>query len=272
MENLYFNDETIRQYVMGDLEGQTLIDFEKELNQNEDLKAEVELFAFLIADANLEKKKHFKTLTPLDTVFELPKEEESNIEQKSITYKDEKERTLVEEPKKTYPMWSSLRRFAAAAILIAALGIGWFVFNNGQGTNNGQLADRYLTEIYAAPTVVRGEGEDTDALWNKAVTAYKESKFDKSAGLIKQVIQKGKNKDVQQFYLGLSYLYQTESKPEKAIKSFAKVKEGYYFESAQWYESLAHLKLNNKVEAKKLLEGLKNSNRKVEVEKLLKGL
>lgn len=268
-DNLY-EDQTIRQYVMGELEGQTLVNFENALKGNETLQAEVDLFAFLIADANLKRRKHFKSLIPADRVIKVPEEEIQEGNLTAIVNEEKKQQaTVVEEPEKGYRLFPALMKLAAAAMLIAALGIGWFMVNNQQ-VGPTQLAENYLEEVYAAPTVVRGE--NTEEVWNEAVTAYKESKFDKSAQLIEQVIASGKGKDIHRFYLGLSYLYKSNGDPQKAIKEFKQIKEGYYFESAKWYESLAQLKLNNKVEAKALLEGLKNSTRKVEVEKLLKTL
>lgn len=272
-KELFFDDKVIRQYVNGELQGQTLIDFEQELKQNNALQTEVDLYAFLIAKNRIERKNHFKTLMSPDTLIEEPIDEAINnnkeVKKTDLKIVNDKKTSLVEEPKKTYKLWPNLMKLAAAALIVTAVGIGWFTFNN-QNMGAAQLAENYLEETYVSPVVSRGT--DVEKVWGDAVNAYKQSKFDKSAQLIEQIADEGKTNDEQRFYLGLSYLYQNNEQASKAIQQFKQINKGPYLESAKWYQSLAHLKLNNNTEAKKILETLKNSSRKKEVEKLLKSL
>ena len=276
----FFEDQVIRQFVNGELDEPMLKAFQDELNVNEDLQMEVDLFAFLLADYRVKKKNHFKNLVPEGTAIEVPKEDTLDLNPSSIQKRQSVssdvndvniDQSVVEEPKKTYTLWPTIVKFAAAAMFVAALGVGWFALNN-QGGNYTQLAANYLEQPYAPPVVNRGEAENTELLWQEAVMAYKTNKFDKSAQGIENIIKQNQGKDIHHFYLGLSYLYQSPAQYQKAIESLGKINKGHYLESAKWYKSIAHLQLDNKAEAKNLLEGLKSSSHKAEVEKLLKSL
>lgn len=274
----FFEDQVIRQFINGELEEPMLKAFKEELSVNEDLQMEVDLFAFLLADYRIKKKNHFKNLVPKGTAIEVPKEDVIELKP-SLTQEGQSpvsdvniDESVVEEPKKTYTLWPTIVKFAAAAMFIAALGLGWFVLNNQGGPSYTQLAANYLEQPYAPPIVNRGEVENTEQLWQEAVIAYKTNKFDKSAHNIENIIKQNQGKDIHHFYLGLSYLYQSPADYQMAVESLGKIEKGHYWESAKWYKSLAHLQLNEKNEAKVLLEGLKNSSHKTEVEKLLKSL
>jgi len=216
-------------------------------------------------------------LVPQGTVIEVPKEDPlsvntSRVQEMQHTASDVTiDKGVVEEPKKTYSLWPTIVKFAAAAMLVAALGLGWFALNN-QGGNYTQLAANYLEQPYAPPVVNRGETQNAEQLWQEAVVAYKTNRFDKSAQNIENIIGQNQGKDIHHFYLGLSYLYQTPAHYQKAIESFENIKNDHYLESANWYKSLAYLQLNNKAEAKNLLERLGNSSYKKEAGKLLKSL
>jgi len=261
-KELFFEETTIRQYVNGDLTGQLLIDFKKELKSNEDLKTEVSLAAFLTANYNLTKKKHFKTLIPEGTIIEVPKEDT----QQSVFNEKVKSDTASNNVKKLKPNWI---KYAAAAVFVLALAIGLLVMNN-QAINAPQLATNYLEEPYAAPVISRGE--NIEAVWSEAVVAYKKEDYDKAVSSIQQIIDSGEAKEVHRFYLGLSHLYKMEAAPQLAIEQFETIKNGYYFDSAKWYESLAYLKLDDKEKAISILEGIENSSRNNEVKELLKSL
>jgi len=260
-KEIFFKDSTIRQYVNGDLEGQLLIDFERELKANEDLKTEVELAAFLVADYNLNQKKRLRTLVAKDTIIQVPKDEETEVSTKHKV--DKLDSTKV---KKLTPNWIKM---AAAALVFLALGVGLFMMTN-QNMSSPQLAQNYLEEPYAAPVVSRGES--AEEIWNEAIVAYKKEDYNQAVSLIQQIVDKGEAKDIHRFYLGLSQLYKNNSTPKKAIEQFQEIKSGYYFDSAKWYEGLAYLKLDNQEQAKAVLSKIKDSSRSNEVSKLLDSL
>lgn len=255
---LLFNEDTIRQYIQGELNGDVLIKFEEELKSNVELQEEVEVTTFLIGNYNVRKKKHLRTLVDGKKEIPRPKQEE-NIAPKE---------KVVELKPQSSPL-KKILRLAIAAVVIGFLGLALlFTLNQTEGTP--QIASSYLEETYAAPVVSRGEDE-VDKWWNSAIESYKNKDFKTSAGLLQKVVEKGNAEDKHFFYLGLSQLYQ-EGQTQKAIDNLSQIKDGYYSDASLWYKSLAYLKLDKKEEAKKILGQLLNSSRKEDAEKLLKEL
>ena len=258
----------ILKYINGDLIGKELNSFTKQMQNDEELKEDIEVSAYMNAEYNVAKKNQFKSLvkeyglTPDPSASENINETPLTIEKRAV-------------PEKATPKISWYKNpllKVAASLLFFAL-VGLLVFKNLPGSSPTQLADSYLTKHYAAPSVTMGD--NVDELWQKAISAYKSDDFIKSSTLLEDIVAQKQAKEEHFYYLGLSYLYQNPSKANQAITNLDKVKGKYYGEAAQWYKSLALIKLDKISDAQKLLKILVKSNdtqRKSKAQELINSL
>jgi len=278
MENEEKRNLIIGQYIQGELQGNMLKEFLDDVHKDVELKEEVEIQTFLKAREAVEKKRHFKNLMKEHNLqadvpdLSIVDKEESKYENAFVS----KEVDKVEEKQQPKTSWfnSPLLKVAASVLLFAVISLLVFQYSQS-GSSPQQLANTYLTEHYSAPTILRNTTDELEENWKKAITAYKKDDFVQSATLIEKVIQQGKAKEEQYYYLGLSYLYQDKEMASKAIQNFDKVQDSLYLEAAQWYKSLALIKLGKIKEAKGLLLQLKNTTdvkRKNKVKELLDAL
>lgn len=255
------NDERnnlILKYINGDLIGNELANFMQQMQNDPELREDIEVSAYMNAEYNVTKKTQFKSLVKEYGLSPDPSATENinatplKIEKQATTQQKQKQKEI---PKISWYNNPLLK--VAASVLLFAL-VGLLVFNNLPESSPTQLADSYLTEHYAAPSVTMGD--NVDELWQKAISAYKSDDFVKSATLLEDIVTKKQAKEEHLYYLGLSYLYQNPSKANKAIANLSKVNGKYYGEAAQWYKSLALIKLDKVSDAKQILQKLVKSS------------
>jgi len=265
----------ILKYINGNLMGKELDTFTQQMQNDEELREDIEVSAYMNAEYNIAKKNQFKSLvkeyglTPDPSASENINETPLTVEKRAV---QDKATPKTEKATPKISWYKNPLLKVAASVLFFAL-VGLLVFRNLPESSPAQLADSYLTEHYAAPSVTMGD--NVDELWQKAISAYKSDDFVKSSVLLEDIVIQKQAKEEHFYYLGLSYLYQNPSKANKALANLDKVKGKYYGEAATWYKSLALIKLDKIGEAKKLLQGLVKSSdaqRKSNAQELLNSL
>lgn len=234
----YDDTDAIHDYLEGDMDKARLKAFEELLNNDSELKKEIEWH------------KNFK-----DAVFVAEKEQlEQRVKRLMLEEKEEnsKNNSVVSLPKS-----APKKRFywiAVAAALILALGLGLLFMPNNE---NSLLVDELKTP-YAAPVVTMGENNSNpDQIWQESISAYQLKDYKKVISLLSEKEQNFSLNSEQKFYLGMAYLYQENGQTQKAVQYLTTAKKEnprLYEENSNWYIALAHLKANQKEVAKEYLQ------------------
>ncbi len=239
----YDDTDAVHDYLEGDMDKTKLEEFEELLNNDSELKKEVEWH------------KNFK-----NAVFAVEKEQLEERVKKMIAV--EKKQEQKEVPVISLPKSSNQKRFywiAAAAALILALGLGLLLVPNNE---QSLLVDELKTS-YAAPVVTMGKNpQNPDQMWQESISAYQLKDYQKVVSLLSQKEQNSSLNSEQKFYLGLAHLYQKDGQTQKAIQYLTTAKKEnprLYEENSNWYIALAHLKMNQKEAAKEYLQRIVNT-------------
>ncbi len=254
--------ERIQLYLKGLLPPDEVTQFEGEIEQNEELKDEVQLQrevnALLQLYGNRETLKG--KLDAIADEYEAESEEES-------------EATTA--PPKTISFTQRMRPLLAiAAILVLVVG-AYFVLNNQDDPQ--RLYAKHFTP-YTNTLTVRGV-EDTTAIANAEKTAmqqYENQAFDQAAATFDQLTRLNPaDQNTYLFYAGVARL--ANQQPKEAIQHLQTVAgtDNPYREQAQWYIALAYLKDNDIDQAKNSLDKIANQSvhdRKKDAQQLLKAL
>jgi len=237
MDNL----ELIEKYLNEELSANELMQFESLQKTDSEFAEEVQLAVTLNADFNVQKKKRWQAML---------KEQGAKIETpvRQLT------------PRKSAVNW--MRSIAAVFVLGLGLALAWMMFSS---PDMNSLASAQLENIYEDPTSFMGEDTGTveDSNWENAIKAYEEENFSLATIAIEKSIEKNStNLGEKYFYLGVSQMYEDAPDYEVAMTNLKKGKElNRLFKSqADWFMSLACLKLNKKEKAKALLQEVVNAD------------
>lgn len=254
--------EQIQLYLKGLLPPEEAAKFEVEIEQNEELKDEVQLQREV--NALIQIYAHRETLKKkLDRIAEeLEVESNETVEENTA-------------PPKTISFTQRMRPFlAVAAILLLVVGAYFVLFN--QPTPE-QLFAKHFTP-YDNTLTVRGV-DDTTAIAHAETDAmkyYENQDFGRAALTFDQLIQLNPaDQTTYRFYAGIARL--ANQQPKESIQYLQPVadSDNPYQEQAQWYIALAYLKDNDHQSAKKLLGKIANQSvhdRKKEAQQILKSL
>jgi tetratricopeptide (TPR) repeat protein len=179
------------------------------------------------------------------------------------------------------PFWSVPMRWAAAASIVALLGLGWYFFRSTDSTMAAtQLADEYVTQHFMQlPTTMDGgpSGSGTTDSLKTAVGLFNSSKLAEADVVFQDILRRQPTNDSALKFSGIVSLRQDNY--DQAITLFHRLSERteLYSNPGLFYESLALLSRGrpmDKARAKKLLGEVisRNLEGKREAEKLLKGL
>ena len=223
MEN---NDNTaiIEAYLNNELVAEQRGAFENRINQEPDLLEEIALHR---------------------QIREFVKENEINNLESQVKNWMLAEKEDVKTKKITLFSSTNLLRIAASLTLI--LGLSWFYFNSKTSDN------QYLTELVGQnPGTLQG-GDDRNT-WTQL---FQTKKY---ADVISLLVKKEQMSSEEVYYLGLSYVAETNY--SKAIAQFSKItlQDSVYAEKANWALALIYLKQNNEILAKSLLEKIADSD------------
>jgi len=223
-------DVLIEKYLTNNLSKTEKQLFDKLIVNDEDFRTEVELRSVLFADYKVEQKLKMRAWA-------------KGLEEKKIT-------PLATSPTTNSSFFSYFKRFAALVIV----GItAYFLYTISLPSTNPSLLSPHLLHKHPSPTVVMGKAQDKQENWELAIAAYRNKRYDLTAD---ELLKLPSLTEEQQFYLGLSYLYQEPSLAVNAADAFEPLyhKSGNFNEEALWFGALAYLEGKDEHNAKVLLK------------------
>ena len=152
----------------------------------------------------------------------------------------------------------NLRRWLVAAsilILVVSSIFVWTSLNNGVDSTT-LFAAHY--EPYGLGQ--RGNDSNLNELEQKAAFVYNNNNFTEATPLFEEIIQIDTSNEKNILRLGSAYLSTNQS--QKAVDTFQKIisnPQSALVQTAQWYQALAYLQLENDSAAKSILNTLANS-------------
>ncbi len=232
----------IEQYIDGELEGELLVEFMAELNENTDLMAEVAL------------RRNINVA--------IAEEDISDLRNKLISARKSSESTEIksivpETSVSLFPKWK--RGVAVAVILLGVAGI----YNLGYKSLDNTYNSFYQSPSWSSERSVSStDGVTSDELnyLNKANYYYSSGNYKKAIELYDLALkQDDEGMFVFHFYKGASL--QNMEKYKEAIPEYNQViKQGdnLYIEEAEWNKTLCYVKLGEKEKVRQNLEAIIN--------------
>lgn len=165
---------------------------------------------------------------------------------------------------------------AAAASILFLLAIGKFYKSFSQ-PDTQLLVENHLAEKYDHNSIKKGIG--IDDIRTKAVDEYSMGNYERAIFFYTQIVEVEKSNIEDNFFLGLSYLYNQQA--DQSIPFLQKAIDSPPSDNIrsttiiEWYLSLAYLKNQQMDKAKVILEQLASENNgqiKEDALKLLRGL
>lgn len=214
--------EKIEAYLNARMTGDEARNFQREMEENEDLRNEVELHREL--NRNLKNG---------DTV----------------AFRKKVRQASTERPKNKNI--SLLNVLKIAAVLIILVGVAAFFLLNTTDSGSG-IYEKYYQQ-YPIEDMLRGSDADDERLeLNKK---YTRGEYANIVADYERLVDENPDEVIIQMYLANCYLNTREEK--KAIALFENVqKNNKYYEAAQWYLALSYLKLNDTGRAGNVLQGV----------------
>ncbi len=214
------DEKSIEDFIDGVMEGESLEEFELELNDNNDLKAEVTL-----------RTQINKSITEQD-IFNLRKEliavrESTDIKKINMIIPEMKSEKM--------KFW---RR--SVAVLVILLGVAGVLRNNIVSDNSYERF--FNAPAWSPERSVSGE----ITLMQRANIAYLNAEYDEVVDILGQLAGESNENAVFDFYRAASL--QSMNKYGDAIDGYTKVinqGDNLYIEEAEWYRSLCYLKLKD---------------------------
>lgn len=233
MKNQINYPEFIERYLDGEMTGQELVWFEKELDSNKWLQKELRL-----------RKKVNQAI----------------LDEDSMKFNDELEDAYAAYVHKGENPWyrknkiviggSVLASAVAALILILSL--------TGKQYTNEQLFERYY-KTYESNLTFRSADNELNPDLVLAMQLYDNKDYTRALELFETILQNDPDRVGLNFYSGISRMEIKEY--DQAGKSFKKVVDdryNMYMEQAEWYLSLCYLITNQDDKAVNLLEKIRN--------------
>jgi TolA-binding protein len=251
----------IEQYLHGQMTDAEKRDFEKEFENNELIKAQLELQREII---NQIKSRAF-----VNAQLELARVEVENnsdeLEQeiamqiRNRAFVDEQIKMAKGEVKKGRTI-----QLVRIAMSVAALFLGVVLIHGIW--QNSQMEKLYAGNFEVFENDITGTGTfrgttnqtGLDTLFNLALTEYERKNYVEAEKQLSHILTLDTKNYVLCFYLGVSQL--ANHKTNEAIGTFEKLyqqpKEFAYYEETRWYLALANLKIHKKRRANELLNEL----------------
>ena len=228
------SEQMIEEYINGELQGEALSVFLKELYENSDLKAEVSL-----------RQSVDKSIAE-DDIFKL----RSKLQQVKIDIEGKEVRSLVPDTDINHFSWWKAG-VAIAVILLAFAGI----LSQSPGFDSRMSEDLFIAPQWAPQ---RSVGADIEALY-LANEYFRNGAYEKALESYNQAIREKEDKFVFQFYK--ASILQNLGKHDEAIPEYTNViahGDNIFVEEAEWYRALCYLKLGEKEKAKQQLVSIIN--------------
>ena len=220
-------EELMDQYVLGQLQGKALADFEAQLKKDPELNKKVRL--------------HQEAQNLLETIEEVRlKKKLKNFGQQTTPS------TQLSEKPSLFATW---RWWAGAAAAVALLGVAFWWFSSTPSHTPQDLFAQYYSFQTLSATTRNATAQKTDTL-ALALQRYNNKAFDSAIPILQQFSSHSKAR----LALGIAYLERQE--PQQTLSTLEPLiiqNDPLFLEQALWYSSLAYLQLNQTEEALHLL-------------------
>ncbi|MBI9053935.1 MAG: hypothetical protein JEY96_08975 [Bacteroidales bacterium] len=229
------NFEVIEKYIDGELEGSELINFEKLLSTDDDIKHNYNL--------SLEINNSIKE----DDVIAL---------RETMNYMYNEEETKVRRIPTVFAKRKVYYAAASIALLVATGGIVQKLAH--PDLDNNAVYEKYYAP-YDATVTYRSGNTEVDRILLKALERYEDRDFENALVLFEEVVSSHGDDMSVKLYTGISYM--EEEKYQKASTSFSKIivnNDNLFIEQAKWYLSMCYIKTGSDNDAVYLLKELIN--------------
>jgi len=219
----------IERYNAGEMSDSEKLWFEKELDGNERLRAEVNL------------RKRTDEILKNQNVISLRNKLSAIENQRRDANKSAKN------PNK-------IRYIKYAAVIAALVIIGSITLFTGKSLNSETIMKQYY-KVYEPPTSQRSAVSGTDAEFTLALEFYNTHDYERAAELFNKVLENKPN-DMELVLLEGVSNFEVKKYPE-AKQSFGKViddKNNLFIDQAQWYLALCYVNTNEMEKAKQLFK------------------
>ncbi|MFK8005009.1 MAG: tetratricopeptide repeat protein [Saprospiraceae bacterium] len=227
----------IEKYLAKEMQGEELENFETQLQTDHELKEELNLHQQVAETLKGEKVHQLRSvLNDVDKNWEAPSKKDSA---KVVNFNFRRVLTI------------------AAAFSLLIIGYQWFT------NSNLSSEELYAANFETYPMLLNQrsiEENPTDLVtYNNAITFYNKKEFTQAEVAFEKLLQGQPDNISFQFYQANIFL--ASQNAAQAVPIFQKILEGnnpLIEEQTRWYLSLAHLQLNQKENAKALLEKIQS--------------
>ena len=228
------NFEVTEKYIDDELEGIELLDFEKLLSTDKDIKRDYNL--------SLEINKSIIE----DDVMALRETMDS------IYKKDSK-------VKRIFSLAPKRKFYYAAASVVLLIATGGLVQRlSVPDLDNNAVFEKYYAP-YDATITYRSGNAEIDKTLLRALGSYEKEDFEQALVLFEEILNLRKDDMAVNLYSGISYM--EEEQYQKASTSFNSIitnNNNLFIEQAKWYLSMCYIKTGNNNDAKNILKELIN--------------
>ena len=145
----------------------------------------------------------------------------------------------------------------AAAILMLLIPIAGYLYWQGEGAQQVAQAFDPINENKLLAELRSGDGSDfQNAELKKGMGYYDLKEYQKSLTHYQLALQQEPENTVASFFAGIVSLELGNAKEAIPYLIASRINDERFYDQSTWYLLMAHLKLNDKLEAKRLLEDL----------------
>lgn len=241
--------EKIERYLEGQMTAEEHAAFEGEINQDGNLREEVNTFKDIIGGIRLNGEKDFMRM-----VHHWEKEiiASEMVKENSTQSTNQDAKTIpLSTSKKSGLRW--IIRIALAACVVLLVGIGYKQLFN---TINPEQAYQEAFFPYD-PSLISRDAEKTDL--SRAMAYYNSQDYAKAYPLLKQEIEKRPNETILKLYAGISAMQSNNNAAANQLLEEVHHSGNPNFEApAGWYIALLKLKTGEVHQSKHLLSDIRN--------------
>ena len=240
-------DELIEQYLLGELSGDSLEQFTRKFESDDEFRKEVSLQRAIIRNIKAAGRREWSEKLETmhnDMFFGREKDYEIPGGNRLAPVKR---------------LYKNKYVLGAAASLLIIIISAIFVITKNNRTASDDIFLAYYQPYPDLEQRTRSMTPGKASVKKEAFEAYDAGNYPESIRLFKSILEMGKD-EIVLFYLGNAYL--SAGKPEEAERTFDLYLNEYkeFAVESKWYLSLSYLKQGKKKEAGKLLQDLVKEN------------
>lgn len=239
----------IAHYIYDDMEPDERVQFEAELESNEELALEYR--------RQLNVVKYMKAKTVVEEQLNNPDMEEADrLVDEFFKEKDAGDSSIegaLVKPSKSRSLKRVLFPLLATAAIFAGIMI---VLNATSGDMNERLYQKYYQPMNDGSLTIRGQDEILSEEFDNAMNLYQDGEYEQSESMFSTLVNTYPEHPEFALLEGLSKMGVGEYSQSATIFESFLDRFDTYIPEAQWYLSLCYIKLDRPDEAKKLLSEL----------------